>query len=88
MTNLTEKMITVITEIAETNAEIWDVFDICDKHELNLAEESLIIALYEESKHEMLKVFEQQKAEHHELIACEITEHFVSTLINEKTKGF
>jgi len=64
MTNLTEKMIAAITDIAETNAEIWDVFDICDKHELSSGEETIVIAMYGESKGEMIKQLQPKKVVH------------------------
>ncbi|USK33522.1 hypothetical protein LIT25_23950 [Bacillus sp. F19] len=63
MTNITEKMIAVITEIAETNAQIWDVFDICDKHMLTSGEEAIVTAMFTESKDEMIKLLQEPKDE-------------------------
>lgn len=60
---MTENMIQAVTEIAETGAEIWDVFDICDKHMLSTGEEALVIALYEESKQELFALLEQEQIE-------------------------
>ncbi|MCQ9281724.1 hypothetical protein NQ129_08040 [Priestia aryabhattai] len=64
---LTDKMVQAIAEIAETNAEIWDVFDICTKHDLNHAEESIVIAMYEQAKHEMKSIIDLQKQEDKEI---------------------
>lgn len=60
---LTDKMVMVITEVAETEAELWDVFDICNKYQLNGAEESIVIAMYEEVKHQLESIIDMQKAE-------------------------
>lgn len=60
---MTEKMIKAVTEIAETGAEIWDVFDICDKHMLSTGEEALVIAMYEESQQELSAMLEQARIE-------------------------
>lgn len=56
-------MIKAVTEIAETGAEIWDVFDICDKHMLSTGEEALVIAMYEESQQELSAMLEQARIE-------------------------
>ncbi|AIW84333.1 hypothetical protein bwei_1686 [Bacillus mycoides] len=53
---MTETMIKAVTEIAETGAGIWDVFDICDKHMLSTGEEALVIVMYEESKQELFAI--------------------------------
>ncbi|MEW4230595.1 hypothetical protein [Priestia megaterium] len=60
---LTDKMVMVITEVAETEAELWDVFDICNKYQLKGAEESIVIAMYEEVKHQLESIIDMQKAE-------------------------
>ncbi|MBY0027942.1 hypothetical protein H7K20_12605 [Priestia aryabhattai] len=60
---LTDKMAMVITEVAETEAELWDVFDICNKHQLSSAEESIVIAMYEEVKHQMKSIIDMQREE-------------------------
>ncbi|AMQ05909.1 hypothetical protein [Sporosarcina psychrophila] len=60
MSNLTEKMIVAVTEIVETKAEIWDVFNICTKHELSPFEETYVITMYEQAREGMLKLLEQQ----------------------------
>lgn len=64
---LTNKMVVVVTEIAETEAELWDVFDICTKYELNHAEESIVIAMYEEAKRETRNIIELQEQEQKEI---------------------
>ncbi|MFZ0444196.1 MAG: hypothetical protein WAM95_06090 [Bacillus sp. (in: firmicutes)] len=47
---LTENMTNAIAEIIKTDAEIWEVFDICDKYELDSVEADLVTMLYEQSK--------------------------------------
>ncbi|MGN4726286.1 hypothetical protein ACTFR4_11310 [Bacillus cereus group sp. MYBK181-1] len=64
---MTEKMIKAVTEIAETGAEIWDVFDICDKHMLSTGEEALVIAMYEESQQELSAMLKQVRIEETEV---------------------
>ncbi|MGM2859637.1 hypothetical protein ACS2QN_03015 [Bacillus cereus group sp. Bce021] len=64
---MTETMIKAVTEIAKTGAEIWDVFDICDKHMLSTGEEALVIAMYEESKQELFAMLEQTRIEETEV---------------------
>ncbi|UKS59295.1 hypothetical protein [Bacillus toyonensis] len=64
---MTENMIKAITEIAEMGAEIWDVFDICDKHMLSTGEEALVIAMYEESKQDLLVILQQEQIEETEV---------------------
>lgn len=92
MENPTEKMIAAITEIAETDAEIWDVFDICDKHELSPAEADWVTIMFEESRQEMIKLIEEEKVEAEEVVKVEkesvANEHFKPMSINENTTGF
>ncbi|WP_341284701.1 hypothetical protein [Priestia megaterium] len=87
---LTNSMVKAIAEIAETNAEIWDVFDICSKHDLTHAEESIVIAMYEQAKREMKNIIELQKQEEKEINEAMryVTEPIEDKTINKKVNGF
>lgn len=90
---MTEPMIKAVTEIAETGAEIWDVFDICDKHMLSTGEEALVIAMYEESKQDLLAILEQEQIEETEVNeAIKLESHYDNmqpiSLDNTNDNGF
>lgn len=89
---LTDKMVLTITEIAETKAELWDVFDMCSKHQLSSSEESIVIAMYEEAKHQMKSIVDMQKEEEKEInqaIQMESTiKRFKDISIDENVNGF
>ena len=87
---LTDKMVQAIAGIAETNTEIWDVFDICTKYGLSHAEESIVIAMYEQAKHEMKSIIDLQKQEEKEINEAMryVTEPVEDKTINENVNGF
>ncbi|MGG0590527.1 hypothetical protein ABEY80_11845 [Priestia megaterium] len=87
---LTNKMVQAIAEIAETKAEIWDVFDICTKHELSHAKETILIAMYEQAKREMKSIIDLQKQEDKEINEAMryVTEAVKDVTVNETVNGF
>ncbi|WKG30182.1 hypothetical protein [Priestia aryabhattai] len=87
---LNNKMVQAIAEIAETKAEVWDVFDVCTKYELNHAEESIVIAMYEQAKREMKNIIELQEQEDKEINEAirYATEPVEDKTVNENVSGF